>query len=531
VDWQAICSIFPNPAPNGAEISRKWRREAKVAVDPVVLKHCARLENQQAEGQVVAFFDMDRTVLLGYTAIALALEWVRRRNRGGGQRGGRQLARELLASVDGRAAGRQYTAAYRRLIRSLAGVEETFLTDLGETAFERSVEASLYREARQIVRRHKELGHKVVLVTAATEYQAAPVARALGADAVYSTRLKVSHGRVTGEVRGGLCFGEGKVIAARRYLRKLGASAADAWFYSDSRDDLPLLKKVGHPVATNPSVSLRREAAERGWTVLDFSSRGKPNLESVLRTALTANTVVTTAAAGAASWLLSRSPSKAANRMTSWLGDVGVAVAGLEFEIAGVEHLDSVRPAIFTFNHQSYLDTVVMAHLVRHDFVGFCKQEVASNRILGPLLRAHGTIFVDRDRADQSLCFTQAREALRNGKSLVIAPEGTRSATGELLEFKQGAFFMARKLGVPIIPVVLHNVSDALPKGKLLVRPATIQVTVMPPLWPGEIGSLKTAGARLREEYREVMRAPFTGAGISKLPATPQALELQAGAA
>jgi len=113
----------------------------------------------------------------------------------------------------------------------------------------------------------------------------------------------------------------------------------------------------------------------------------------------------------------------------------------------------------------------------------------------------------------------------------VIAPEGTRSATGELLEFKQGAFFMARKLAVPIIPVVLHNVSDALPKGKLLVRPATIQVTVMPPLWPEEIGALKTAGERLREEYREVMRAPFTGAGISKLPAAPQALELQAGAA
>ncbi len=503
-----------------------------MAVDPLVLKHWLSLEEQQADGQVVAFFDMDRTVLLGYTAIALALEWVRRRNEGGGQAGGRKLAREMLASAERRhLAGRQYTAAYRRFIRGMAGIEESFLWDLGEAAFERSVQASLYREARQIIRRHRELGHKVVLITAATEYQAEPVARALEADAVFSTRLKIQRGRVTGDVRGGLCHGEGKVIAARRYLRKLGASAADAWFYSDSRDDLPLLKKVGRPIATNPSPALRAHALERGWTVLDFSSRGKPNLESVLRTALTANTLVTTAAAGAASWLLSRSPNKAANRMTSWLGDVGVAVAGLEFDIAGVEHLEAVRPAIFTFNHQSYLDSVVMAHLVRHDFVGFCKQEVANNRILGPLLRAHGTIFVDRDRADQSLCFTQAREALRNGKSLVIAPEGTRSATGELLEFKQGAFFMARKLGVPIVPVVLHNVSDALPKGKLLVRPATIQVTVLPPLHPGDIGSLKSAGQRLREQYREVMRAPFTTDAVRKLPPPAVALEMQAGAA
>ena len=244
--------------------------------------------------------------------------------------------------------------------------------------------------------------------------------------------------------------------------------------------------------------------------MLEFCSRGKANLESVLRTALTANTVVTTAAAGAASLLLSRSPGKAVNRMTSWLGDVGVAVAGLDFEISGLEHLESVRPAIFTFNHQSYLDSVVMAHLIRHDFVAFCKREVAKNRVLGPLLRAHGTIFVDRDQADQALCLRQAREALRNGKSLVIAPEGTRSATGELLDFKQGAFYLARRMKVPIVPVVLHNVSDALPKGRLLVRPATIQVSVMPPLWPEEIRSLRDAGDNLRERYRVIMRAPFS---------------------
>jgi putative phosphoserine phosphatase/1-acylglycerol-3-phosphate O-acyltransferase len=504
-------------------------REFAVAIDRIVLDHSARVDAQQASGPVVAFFDMDRTVLLGYTALALALEWVRRRNAGGGKAGGRRLAREMLSLLDRNAARGSYTAAYRRLIRGLAGLEESFLRDLGEASFERSVKASLYREARQIVRHHRQQGHKVVILTAATEYQAVPVAAALGADAVLCTRLKVVRGRLSGEIAGSLCFGEGKLIAARRYLRGLGASAEDAWFYSDSRDDLPLLKKVGHPVPTNPSPSLHAFALQQGWPVLNFCSRGKANLESVLRTALTANTVATTAAAGVASWLLSKSPGTAANRMTSWLGDVGVAVAGLDFEICGLEHLDSVRPAIFTFNHQSYLDSVVMAHLVRHDFVAFCKQEVADNRILGPLLRAHGTIFVDRDRADQSLCFQQAKQALDKGKSLVIAPEGTRSATGELLEFKRGAFFIARKLNVPIIPVVLHNVSDALPKGRLLVRPATIQVSVLPPLLPGEIGPLRTAGAELRERYRSVMRAPFA-AGDSRCMKLPAGGASRAGA-
>ena len=64
-----------------------------------------------------------------------------------------------------------------------------------------------------------------------------------------------------------------------------------------------------------------------------------------------------------------------------------VHLADTQITDVGLEHLEGVRPAIFTFNHQSYLDSVVMAHLVRHDFVALCKQEVAENRLLGPLLR------------------------------------------------------------------------------------------------------------------------------------------------
>jgi putative phosphoserine phosphatase/1-acylglycerol-3-phosphate O-acyltransferase len=475
-----------------------------MALDDTVIDHINRLEEQVAKGPVVAYFDLDKTLILGYSALALVLERVRH-----GSAGASRMASQMLGNIDQRGGGKQYTGLYRRLVKGLAGTEEALLHALGEKAFTRSLQASIYREARQIIRRHKDLGHKVVIVTAATDYQAKPFARALGVDACYSTRLKAENGILTGEIEGRLCHGEGKVLAARRYARSQDASLSDAWFYSDSHDDLPLLKKVGQPVATNPSPALADIAAEKNWPVLRFCSRGKANLEGVLRTALTANTLATTAAAGAVSWLMSRSPVKAANSMTSWLGDFGVALAGLEFEIAGIEHLEAVRPAIFTFNHQSYLDSMVMAHLVRHDFVAFCKQEVANNRILGPLLRAHGTIFVDREAGDQSPCLQQAKDALRAGKSLVIAPEGTRSATGELLEFKQGAFYLARKMGVPIVPVILHNVSDALPKGNMLLRPATIQVTVLAPVMPQELQPLRLAGPRLQHRYRTVMRAPF----------------------
>jgi putative phosphoserine phosphatase/1-acylglycerol-3-phosphate O-acyltransferase len=72
--------------------------------------------------------------------------------------------------------------------------------------------------------------------------------------------------------------------------------------------------------------------------------------------------------------------------------------------------------------------------------------------------------------------------ALYEGRSVAIAPEGTRSRDGRLGEFKRGAFHLARQAGVPIVPVVIHNAPDALPNGGLVVRPAEVKVTVLPPV-------------------------------------------------
>jgi len=471
-----------------------------VKLSALVLDHQEKILQQDSPHPVVAFFDMDRTLIQGFSALALAFEAILSR-----QPGMRRIAQEMLVNIDRRDGSRHYTRLYRSLLASLAGTPEVDLERLGERAFSRSLGSSIFTEARQLVRYHRELGHKLVIVSAATRYQVEPVARALGIDDICCTQVKVRSGELTGELLGTLCYGEGKVTAARRMARLHGASLTDSWFYSDSSDDMPLLKKVGNPVATNPSPSLEQQALARQWPILNFCSRGKPNLESLVRTVLTASTLASTAAAGAASWLVTGSPKRARNQMSSFLGGLGSAFAGLEFEIDGTEHLEAVRPAIFTFNHQSYLDSVIMAQLLRHDFVGFCKRELADHRLLGPLLKAHGTIFVDRDAADQSLCLEQARTALLEGKSLAIAPEGTRSATGELLDFKQGAFYLARKMAVPIVPVVLHNVADALPKGRWLLRPATIQVTVLPPLAAGDLGSLRDASKVLRERYQAAL--------------------------
>jgi putative phosphoserine phosphatase/1-acylglycerol-3-phosphate O-acyltransferase len=283
---------------------------------------------------------------------------------------------------------------------------------------------------------------------------------------------------------------------------------------SDSSADLPLLRKVGHPVAVNPSDSLGAHARAANWPQLQFSTRGMPNLENIARTALTLQTVLATTGIGMANRRLGLDTYRNANQLTRLLGDVGSAFAGLEFEIEGAENLRRERPAIFVFNHQSLLDSMVLAHLLREDVVAFCKKEMSDNPVVGPLLRQVDTIFVDRGETDQREVLQRAREVLDSGRSLVIAPEGTRSTLGDIQPFKHGAFYMARKAGVPIVPIVLHNVKDALPKGGMVIRPATIRVTALEPIAAESIRSVRQACTDLEERYIELL-------GKSALAALP----------
>jgi putative phosphoserine phosphatase / 1-acylglycerol-3-phosphate O-acyltransferase len=226
---------------------------------------------------------------------------------------------------------------------------------------------------------------------------------------------------------------------------------------------------------------------------------------------LTAQTIVATTALGMVTRALGRSSYRATNQLTRLFGDIGSAFAGLDFEIDGLPNLRREGPTIYVFNHQSLLDSMVIAHLLRNDVVAMCKKEMASVPVVGHLLRQADTIFVDRDEADQTDVVRRALDVLKNGRSLVIAPEGSRSTLGDIQPFKHGAFFLARKAGVPIVPIVLHNVKDALPNGGLLIRPATIRVSVLPPISPDSIRNVRNACRELEQQYRQLLKdSPLT---------------------
>jgi HAD superfamily hydrolase (TIGR01490 family) len=128
-------------------------------------------------------------------------------------------------------------------------------------------------EALALVRSHQHAGDTVMIVTATNEFVTRPIAQAFGVNELIAVELERDvSGWITGEIRGTPSFREGKVSRVADWLGQKGLDWGDVemTFYSDSTNDLPLLEKAHHPVATNPDARLRQLATERGWRILEL---------------------------------------------------------------------------------------------------------------------------------------------------------------------------------------------------------------------------------------------------------------------
>lgn len=123
--------------------------------------------------------------------------------------------------------------------------------------------------SRALLAHHGE--HVRIVITATNSFITAPIAAELGVDNLIATEPEAADGRFTGRVAGPPCFREGKVQKLDAWLATRGLAAGERWFYSDSHNDLPLLRKVEHPIAVNPDDILAHEARERGWPVIRIS--------------------------------------------------------------------------------------------------------------------------------------------------------------------------------------------------------------------------------------------------------------------
>ena len=159
------------------------------------------------------------------------------------------------------------TSAWRsRPLAEALAMRERFMAEV--------MRPQLRPEAVALVEQHRAAGDLLAIVTATNVFVTEPIATAFGVEHLIAVDLKrETDGHYLGEIDGVPSFREGKIARVEGWLRGLGAQWPDferVTFYSDSTNDLPLLERVSHPVATNPSPALARIAAERGWPQLQL---------------------------------------------------------------------------------------------------------------------------------------------------------------------------------------------------------------------------------------------------------------------
>jgi putative phosphoserine phosphatase/1-acylglycerol-3-phosphate O-acyltransferase len=429
--------------------------------------------------EICAIFDFDGTIISGYSAIAFIREQLRR-----GDLSARDFLELASAMTNFGLGNLGFSGMMAITSQFLRGIEESSYVEFGEELFTKQIARLVYPESRALINAHQARGHTVAIISSATPYQVEPAAADLGIENVLCTLLEVEDGVFTGNVVRPTCFGQGKVDAAEVLAESVGADLKESFFYSDSTDDQLLLEHVGHPVALNPSDKLRAVARDNNWPSVSFGSRGRPTLGQFIRSVAATVSLVPTFAAGLPIYALTGSRRNATNFSISLFAETASALINLDLKVRGEENLWKSRPAVFVFNHQSKADVVIGAKLLRRDMAGVGKQEIKKMPVIGKVLEMGGVVMIDRKNAASAIEAMQPLvDAMRNeGRSVALAPEGTRTVSPNLGPFKKGAFHLAIQAGVPMVPVVIHNAGDVAPKGDFVFRPATVEVDVLPPV-------------------------------------------------
>ncbi|GAB6089497.1 lysophospholipid acyltransferase family protein [Spirochaeta dissipatitropha] len=177
-----------------------------------------------------------------------------------------------------------------------------------------------------------------------------------------------------------------------------------------------------------------------------------------------------------------------------------------KIRISGRENIRRGETYMIVSNHQSLVDILVLYRLFKH-FKWVAKKELFSIPVFGWHMRLNSYISLNRsDRRSQFEMLKTAIKTLKNGSSVVIFPEGTRTPDGNIQEFKEGAFVIAKKAGVPIIPVVIDGSYTSMPKKSFIMRKRThIQVRVLPEISREAVAEMDTS--ELSQKSFELIKA------------------------
>jgi putative phosphoserine phosphatase / 1-acylglycerol-3-phosphate O-acyltransferase len=471
------------------------RQSRKAARDIRLPGSVAEIMASPPGPKIGAFFDLDGTLVAGFTAVILTQERLRRRDMGVGE-----LISMVTAGLNHQLGRIEFEELIGKASGALRGRPLSDLEEIGERLFHQKIESRVYPEMRELVRAHMARGHTVVLSSSALTIQVGPVARFLGIINTLTNKFETNEeGLLTGGVVNPILWGPGKAAAVQKFAGENGIDLKDSYFYADGDEDVALMYLVGNPRPTNPEGKMAAVAKRRGWPILRFTSRSGGGIGAQLRTLAGVGSVVPVAAGALGIGLLTRSRRRGVNFFTATWSQLLLTASGVQLNILGKENLTAERPAVFIFNHRNQADPVIVGALIRDNWVAVGKKELEGDPIMGTLGKVLDSVFIDRDNPTAAVeSLHQVEERARQGLSIMIAPEGTRLDTTSVGPFKKGPFRMAMAVGIPIVPIVIRNAEIIAARNSTTMNPGTVDVAVFPPI-PVTDWTLETLADRIAE--------------------------------
>jgi len=219
-----------------------------------------------ANSQIAAFFDVDRTLVLGHTG-RMYFRHLRER----GDVGWLAILRLTSVLIRYKMAAINMNRVMQQAAAEVEGMPEAQMAEVCQEVFNTRVIPRISKAAVEALEGHRKQGHKIVLLTASTPYIVEPLSDYLECDEFLCTRLTVSDGTLTGDYVRPMCYGDGKCHWANQYAQEHNINLSKSYFYTDSYTDLPMLEAVGHKRVVNPDPRLRLCALRNRWPILHFN--------------------------------------------------------------------------------------------------------------------------------------------------------------------------------------------------------------------------------------------------------------------
>jgi 1-acyl-sn-glycerol-3-phosphate acyltransferase len=204
---------------------------------------------------------------------------------------------------------------------------------------------------------------------------------------------------------------------------------------------------------------------------------------------------------------------KVVNKTASVWSRSVVNLSGAKVTVEGLENLPE-GPVVFIGNHQGNFDIPILLSFIDKPKAFIAKIETLKLPFVSSWMRQMKCVFMDRNDIRQSItAINQGVQYLKEGYSMVIFPEGTRSGSVEMGEFKAGSFKLATKSGVPIVPIAINGSYNIMGKKSLIVKPAEVSVKILKPIETAKLSKeeLKTLHDRVYEEIKAVINKGRTG--------------------